>query len=117
MTKQSKKGENDSEEIETGDTQPVDSGMSTPTTSKAAKAAKKVKFPCGKCDLEATGNSLCCHSCEQWFHYGCVEGMNKDYFDNLKNMSDMSLAAFLCKTCRKVFGAVNKEIKSLKAEV
>ena len=43
--------------------------------------------------------------------------MNKDYFDNLKKMSDMSLAAFLCKTCRKVFGAVNKEIKSLKAEV
>ena len=116
MTK-SKKGESDADENEAEDVASVETESATPTASKAGKGQKKVKFPCGKCDQEATGNALCCLSCEQWFHFACVEGMNKDYFDNLKKMSDMSLAAFLCKTCRKVFGVVTKEMKSLKAEV
>lgn len=111
-----RKGENDAEESDAGDVA-ADSENLTPSASKPAKSTKKVKFPCGKCDLEATGQALCCLSCEQWFHYGCVEGMSKEYFDNLKKMSDMSLATFLCKTCRKVFGVVTKEIKSLKSEV
>ena len=113
----SKKGETDAEEIDGAPDAPDESESATSTASKGVRGTKKAKFPCGKCDQEATGNSLCCLSCEQWFHFACVEGMNKEYFDNLKKMSDMSLAAFLCKTCRKVFGVVTKEIKSLKAEV
>ena len=68
--------------------------------TKNPKPTKKVKYPCGKCDLEATGNSVCCNSCELWFHFGCVDGMNKDYFDNCKKSFDlMGYSAFLCKIC------------------
>ena len=61
---------------------PSQTSDSTATTGKNPKAPKKVKYPCGKCDLEVTGNSVCCNACEAWFHYGCVEGMSKEYFNN-----------------------------------
>ena len=45
------------------------------------KPPKKTKFPCGKCEAEASGNAVCCNSCKLWYHFDCVDGMNKDYFD------------------------------------
>ena len=85
---------------------------------KNPKAAKKVRFPCGKCDTEATGNVVCCNSCELWFHYACIEGMNKDYFDNCKKGFELNgYSAFLCKVCRKVLTAVKKSMKEIKDEL
>ena len=88
----------------------------SPLTSKNAK--KKTKYPCGKCDLEVSGNSVCCNSCDTWFHYGCIEGMSKEYFDNLKKMFELQgFSAFLCKICRKVLTVIKKSMKELRDEM
>ena len=90
----------------------------SPSATKGTKAAKKVKFPCGKCDTEATGNAVCCNSCELWFHFACVEGMNKEYFDNCKKMFDLNgYSAFLCKICRKVITALKRSMTEMKDEM
>ena len=49
-----------------------------------SKAKKKPKFPCGKCGEEAKGQTICCQICEVWFHFECVPGMTKEYFENCK---------------------------------
>ena len=82
------------------------------------KPPKKVCFPCGKCDTEVTGNSICCNSCELWYHFGCVEGMTKEYFDNCEKIyKQLGYSAFLCKVCRKVLSSVKKSLKDLKDEM
>ena len=91
---------------------------STESPSTRPKPPKKAKHPCGKCDAEVTGNSVCCNSCELWFHSGCVDGMSKDYFDNCKKMYELyGHSAFLCKVCRKVWTAMKKSIKELKDDM
>ena len=91
------------------------SASDSPSAAKISKAQKKVRFPCGKCDAEATGNVVCCNSCEFWFHYACIDGMNKDYFDNCKKGFELyGYSAFLCKVCRKVLTAVKKSMKEVK---
>ena len=90
----------------------------SPAPGRNPKAAKKVKFPCGKCDTEVSGNSVCCNSCETWFHYSCVEGMSKEYFDNCKKTFDLyGFTAFLCRICRKVMASVKKSVKELKDDM
>lgn len=85
---------------------------------KNTKAPKKVRYPCGKCDTEATGNVICCNSCELWYHYACIEGMNREYFDNCKKGFELlGYSAFLCKVCRKVLTAVKKSMKDMKDEM
>ena len=92
------------------------SNASTP--KGGAKNAKKVKFPCGKCDAESTGMAVKCHSCDQWYHFGCVEGMNKDWFDSCKKTFEaIGTSAFLCKTCRKVSAVQTKVTKELRSEL
>ena len=89
----------------------------SPSTTKGAKP-KKTKYPCGKCDAEVTGNSVCCNSCDTWYHYNCIEGMNKEYFDNLRKMYDLQgYSAFLCKICRKVLTAMKKSMKEIRDEM
>ena len=91
-------------------------GSDTPT-AKTGKAAKKPKFPCGKCDTEVTCG-ISCNSCEVWFHDKCIDGMTKDYFDNCKKAHELfGFTAFLCKICRKVFNAVNKALKDVKSDL
>ena len=92
-------------------------GEGTPT-AKNPKATKKVKFPCGKCDGESTGNTLCCNVCEQWFHQGCVDGMTKEFFENCKKGYELwGVSAFLCKICRKVWTAIKKSLKGFGDEM
>ena len=82
------------------------------------KPPKKVRFPCGKCDAEVTGVSICCNSCELWYHYGCIEGMTKEYFDNCEKIyKQMGYSAFLCRVCRKVLSSVKKSMKDLKDDM
>ena len=84
---------------------------------KTGKAAKKVKFPCGKCDDEVTCG-VACNACEIWFHDKCIEGMTKEYFDNcLKARELFGYSSFLCKVCRKMFIAVNKSLREIKSEM
>ena len=97
-----------------------DPAASASTESPVIKSqrAKKVRFPCGKCDAEATGNVVCCNSCELWFHYTCIDGMNRDYFDNCKKGYELyGFSAFLCKVCRKVLTTIKKSMKDLKDEM
>ena len=90
---------------------------STPTASKGAKAGKKVKFPCGKCDGEVTCG-VACNSCDVWFHDKCVEGMTKEYFDNcLKALDLYGYSSFLCKVCKKMFQVVNKLMRDTKSDL
>ena len=92
-------------------------GTDSPTL-KNPKAPKKTRYPCGKCDNEATGHVVCCNSCELWYHFGCIDGMNKEYFDNCKKGFELNgYSAFLCKVCRKVLTAIKKSMKDLKDEV
>ena len=84
----------------------------------ARNLKKKTKFPCGKCDAEVTGHSVCCNSCETWFHYNCIEGMSKEFFDNCRKMFELNgYSAFLCKICRKVLTAMKKSIKDLQDDM
>ena len=100
-----------------GPPDPTAPSTDSPTTAKT-KTTKKVKFPCGKCDSEATGNAVCCNSCELWFHFACVDGMNKEYFDNCKKMFDLNgYSAFLCKICRKVITALKRSMKEMRDEM
>ena len=97
---------------------PSQTSDSPATTGKNPKAPKKVKYPCGKCDLEVTGNSVCCNACETWFHYGCVEGMSKEYFNNCKKIFELNgFTAFLCRICCKVMAFVKKLIKDLRDDM
>ena len=90
----------------------------SPSVGRNNKAPKKVRFPCGKCDAEATGNVICCNSCEFWYHYACIDGMNKEYFDNCKKGYELlGHSAFLCKVCRKVLTVVKKSMKEMKEEI
>ena len=91
----------------------------SPSAAKAnPKPPKRVRHPCGKCDAEVTGNSICCNSCELWYHFGCVEGMSKEYFDNCEKIyRQMGYSAFLCKVCRKVLSSVKKSLKDVKEEL
>ena len=89
----------------------------TPTASAKAKAARKVKFPCGKCDAEVSCG-VACNSCDVWFHDKCIDGMTKEYFDNCKKAHELfGFTAFLCKICRKVFNTVNKALKEVKSDL
>ena len=112
-------GDDANEEVEENEIVDVALGsQATPTATGKGKNAKKIKYPCGKCELEATGTAIFCGSCDQWYHSTCVEGMTPAYFDNCKmTFETLGRSAFLCKTCRKVWGKVNKEVKSLKNEV
>ena len=90
----------------------------SPSALRGSKPVKKVKFSCGKCDAETTGNAVCCNSCVSWFHFACVDGMNKEYFDNCKEMFELKgYSAFLCKICRKVITALKRTMKELKDEM
>ena len=90
----------------------------TPTAvARAGKAAKKPKYPCGKCDSEVNCGVLC-NSCDIWYHDKCVEGMTKEYFDNCKKSQEIQgYTGFLCKVCRKVFTTVMKALKEVKGEL
>jgi hypothetical protein len=90
----------------------------SPLAGAKPKPLKKTKYPCGKCDAEVTGNSVCCNSCELWFHAGCIEGMSKEYFDNCKKTFELQgFNAFLCKICRKVWTSMKKSLKEVKDEM
>ena len=94
--------------------------IDSPSTAKHPnpKPPKKGKYPCGKCDADVTGNSVSCNSCDSWFHYGCIEGMTKEYFDNCRKMAELNgYSPFLCKICRKVLTAVKKSMKELRDDL
>ena len=118
----SKKAADESEVVEVdvsalGATAAPKSGTSGTTPKAMAKSTKKVKYPCGKCDLEVSCG-VACNSCEIWFHDKCVEGMTKEYFDNCRKTHDIyGYTGFLCKICRKVFSSVNKALKETKSEL
>ena len=83
----------------------MDAGTST-ATAKTGKAAKKPKFPCGKCDTEVNCG-VQCNSCEIWYHDECVEGITKEYFDNCKKSQEI----------QGYFTTVNKVLKEVKGEL
>ena len=87
--------------------------------NNAKKNAKKPRFPCGKCEKETMGTmSVACQTCEYWFHYECINGMNREYFDNCKLSYDLhGYSAFLCQVCRKVVAKFNKTVKQLEEKV
>ena len=89
----------------------------TPTAQKGTKAAKKVKYPCGKCDGEVTCG-VSCNSCDVWFHDKCVDGMTKEYFDNCRKGFELwGHSSFLCKICRKVFNVMNKSLRDMRGDL
>lgn len=93
------------------------SGAGTPTAVAKAKATKKPKYPCGKCDLEVSCG-VACNSCDVWFHDKCVDGMTREYFDNCKKAQELfGFTAFLCKICKKVFNILNKALKDVKSDL
>jgi hypothetical protein len=88
-----------------------------PKTPMAPKT--KSKDPCGKCD-DACGaqSAVHCHLCESWFHLKCVEGMTPEFLENCKLVYEIfNASAFLCKTCRKIIGKFNKQMKDLQEQV
>ena len=89
------------------------------TVQAGKKGNKKPKQPCGKCSEETNGTmSVYCQTCDFWFHYGCIDGMNKEYFENCKLTYDLhGYSAFLCQVCRKVVAKFNKKVKSLEEKV
>ena len=100
-----------------------DAGQTAAPTASAPTAPpskKKKKDPCGKCgeDVTLAGKSLSCQVCEFWFHYECVPGMTKEYFDNCKMTRDfLGHSAFLCQVCRKVVAKFNRKMKDLEGEI
>ena len=95
----------------------VPSAAGTPTASAKTKAAKKVKFPCGKCDAEVNCG-VACNSCDVWYHDKCIEGMTKEYFNNCKKAQELfGFTAFLCKICKKMFNTLNKALKDVKSDL
>ena len=92
---------------------------STPAPANSTNAAKKKKFPCGKCDEETTSTkALQCQTCDFWFHVDCIPGMNKDFFDSCKKaLETFGHSAFLCHVCRKVVGKFNRSMKDLEDEM
>ena len=80
----------------------------------------KTTYPCGKCGENCSTGMACvgCHMCEQWFHQRCIEGMNIEYFDNMKKSHDLlGWSGFLCKTCRRIVGKLNKNMKEISDKV
>lgn len=51
---------------------------------------KKIKWPCGVCDKDASNNSVGCDKCEQWYHGKCV---------NIHDLSDLPDTWF-CSSCQ-----------------
>ena len=96
---------------------PTAAGPTAAGTPGAKPKAKKVKYPCGKCDGEVTCG-VACNSCDIWFHDKCVDGMSKEYFDNCKKAYELfGFTAFLCKICKKVFNVLNKSLKDVKNDL
>ena len=88
------------------------------SSQAGSKAKRAAKFPCGKCQEEVKTKSVCCNSCEFWYHYECAEGMTKAYFENCRMSVDtMGRSAFLCQVCKKVMNKVNKALKNLEDEM
>ena len=80
----------------------------------ASSQSKKKKYPCGRCSKEVTSKSLCCQICDFWYHYDCVPGMSKEYFDNCKLTYDLiGHSAFLCQVCQKVVAKFKSAMKSM----
>ena len=98
-----------------------DAGLTaTPTASAPAAPPSKKKDPCGKCGEKVTlaGKSLSCQVCEFWFHYECVPGMTKEFFDNCKMTREfLGHSAFLCQVCRKVVAKFNRKMKDFEGEI
>ena len=91
-----------------------------PTTTEKQAQKKAKKYPCGKCNEEVkmNVNSLRCQTCEFWFHYDCVDGMTKEYFDNCRVTYEvLKFSSFLCKVCRKVVAKFNQSLKEVHEEV
>ena len=79
---------------------------------------KKKKYPCGKCEEEVTTKSLQCQTCEVWYHYNCITGMTKEFFDSCKAAREMyGYSGFLCQVCRKVVAKFNRSMKDLESEI
>ena len=86
------------------------SGAAAPASSQS----KRKKYPCGKCGKEVTTKSLCCQVCDFWYHYDCVPGMTKEYFDNCKLTYDLiGHSAFLCHVCQKVVAKFKSAMKGM----
>ena len=81
---------------------------------------KKKQFPCGKCDEECkSGTSIACGGwCEFWYHAKCIEGMTNEFVDNCDKINKIHGGSFfLCLTCRKMTGKMNRTTKELKDEI
>ena len=107
----------DSAAVATATAAAPSSAAGTPTAAAKAKAAKKPKYPCGKCDTEVSCG-VACNSCDIWFHDKCIEGMTREYFDNCKKAHELfGFTAFLCKICKKVFNVLNKALRDVKSDL
>ena len=96
---------------------PATAAPAAGTPTAKTKPAKKVKYPCGKCDAEVNCG-VACNSCDIWYHNTCVDGMTKEYFDNCKKAQELfGFTAFLCKICKKVFNGLNKALKDVRSDL
>ena len=102
--------ENKTDKTLLGATAALESATNASTPKNTAKPAKKVKYPCGKCNAEVSCG-VACNSCELWFHNKCVEGMTKEYFNNCQKTQYIHLHGF------SVFASVKKALRETKSEL
>ena len=55
------------------------------------KLLVEAMLKCGKCEQNCmkSQHSLKCNLCEQWLHKDCIEGMTKEYYENVVKMNEL----------------------------
>ena len=62
--------------------------------------------------------SVACQTCEFWFLYDFVSGMNKEYLNNCKLSYELhGYSAFLCQVCREIVAKFDKVVKASEEKV
>ena len=54
-------------------------------------------YPCGKCEINVLGNSICCDNCDKWHHLECTYLSKKEFSKLSKNDTKWYCSA--CNTC------------------